>query len=155
MKGTIDDLAHCELCYSPQHGSARGAVNIVGQLGMNICEGLIALADWEEILDGDEVSYILDVRDEKECKFDPLEANHNGNIKVLHIPMEELRERINELDEFKANGTTLNTMCAVGKRGYVAARFLTQNGFNAKLCSGGITTYHMIQHSDAYHNKKK
>eukprot|EP01084_Bolivina_argentea_P198399 339734_1 len=152
MKGTIYDLAHCELCYSPQHGSARGAVNIVGQLGMNICENLIDLADWNDIINESEnISYILDVRNENECKNNPLQGSNNNNIKVINIPMDELRERINELNEFKTNGITLNTMCAVGKRGYAAARFLKQNGINAKLCSGGMTTYYMIKHSYAYH----
>eukprot|EP01084_Bolivina_argentea_P126480 223935_1 len=150
MKATVEDIAHAELCYSPQHGSARGPVNIVGQMGMNVCDGLLELADWNSIVNNgmtEDTVYVLDVRDVSECKSDPM--NVNGNVKVINIPMDELRERKEELDEYRFE--TINTMCAVGKRGYVAARFLKQCGFDARLCSGGIATYHMLKHDFAYH----
>ena len=37
MGATVEDLAHAELCYAPAFGSARGPVNIVGQLGFYFC----------------------------------------------------------------------------------------------------------------------
>ncbi len=92
---------------------------------MNICDNLIDLCDWNDIINN--------VRNEYECKNNPLQSNKN--IKVINIRLDELRERINELNEFKQTGNVLNTMCAVGKRAYAAARFLKQNGINAKLCS--------------------
>jgi len=152
MGATVYDLAHAELCYAPQYGSARGPVNIVGQMGMNVCDGLLDIAEWSEIVDAPKLEnkvHILDVRTEAERNADPIETN--AHVQVIALEVDELRTRVDELDEYKQKGVTLYTMCGVGKRGYVAARFLKQNGYNAKLCPGGMISYHMAKYEFAYH----
>ncbi|MGK0468988.1 sulfurtransferase TusA family protein, partial [Clostridium sp.] len=50
-----------------------------------------------------------------------------------NIPVDELRERMNELDKNKE----IIEYCQVGIRGYIAARILSQNGFKVKNLTGG------------------
>jgi rhodanese-related sulfurtransferase len=58
---------------------------------------------------------------------------------ALHIPIDELRSNLSELDRQK----DYIPYCAVGYRGYLAHRILVQNGFKSKNLSGGIMTYTM------------
>ncbi|HOU90340.1 MAG TPA: rhodanese-like domain-containing protein [Polyangiaceae bacterium] len=55
---------------------------------------------------------------------------------MLHVPVDELRERLGELDP--ARPTVV--VCATGRRSYVAARILAQRGFaTVKSLDGGVT----------------
>jgi rhodanese-related sulfurtransferase len=54
----------------------------------------------------------------------------------MHIPIDELRNRLSELDK----ETQYLPFCAVGFRGYLGHRILVQNGFKSKNLSGGFTT---------------
>ncbi|MEJ2656619.1 MAG: rhodanese-like domain-containing protein [Desulfobacterales bacterium] len=68
------------------------------------------------------------------------ELNRFGKIDgALHIPIDELRSRLTELDKKKA----YIPFCAIGYRGYIGHRILVQNGFKSKNLSGGFTTYEM------------
>jgi rhodanese-related sulfurtransferase len=70
----------------------------------------------------------------------PFEMKHEGKIEgALHIPMDNLRNRLSELDKQK----DYIPFCAVGFRGYLAHRILVQNGFKSRNLSGGIMTYNM------------
>ena len=100
--------------------------------------------------------WIHRIREDWEIAKDSINIcdKNKGKIEVMHIPLEQLRQRVNkgELNEYKdANKYRISPMCAVGKRGYVATRFLRQKGFiNASLCSGGMATYHMIKQEFNY-----
>jgi rhodanese-related sulfurtransferase len=62
---------------------------------------------------------LLDVRSKSE--FDA------GNISLsINIPVDELRQRLNELPRDK----TIFIYCEAGLRGYLAQRILVQSGFN-------------------------
>ena len=52
---------------------------------------------------------------------------------AINIPVDNLRERIGELDKNKE----IIEYCQVGLRGYVAARILNQKGFKVKNLTGG------------------
>ena len=57
---------------------------------------------------------------------------------AVNIPLDELRDRIAELPKDKM----IYTFCAVGLRGYLAYRILTQHGFEkVRNLSGGLKTY--------------
>jgi len=58
----------------------------------------------------------------------------------VNIPLDELRNRLDELDKNKPVYLT----CQVGLRGYVAARILVQHGFDAYNLSGGYRLYQSI-----------
>ena len=59
-------------------------------------------------------------------------------MKITHIPIDELRERIAELGD-PVNGEPWVIACAVGIRGHLAARILSQNGYQCENLSGGAT----------------
>ncbi|KAA9677816.1 CoA-disulfide reductase, partial [Escherichia coli] len=58
---------------------------------------------------------------------------------ALHIPVDELRSRLNELPKDKE----ILIGCQSGLRGHVAYRLLKQQGFQARNLSGGYKTYQL------------
>ena len=56
---------------------------------------------------------------------------------ALHIPLPELRGRLEELDPEK----NYILFCAIGLRGYVGYRILSQKGLKAKNLGGGYKTF--------------
>ena len=59
-----------------------------------------------------------------------------GRLKVdtIHIPLNELRERLNELDKNQAYIVS----CHSGLRSYIAERILKQAGFTVQNLDGAI-----------------
>ena len=92
------------------------------ELGTITCEALQArLKNKEEI-------QLVDVRTPAEYKAGHLEGAHL-------IPVDELRDRLHELDPKKESVV----YCRIGFRGYLAARILQQSGFERVLnLTGGI-----------------
>lgn len=133
--GTIYDLKELELAYAPPYSSAKDPVNMVGFTAENILKRDVDVIMCNELekLDKNE-AIILDVRDEIERELGYIEGS-------INIPLDELRNRLNELDKEKL----IIPYCAIGLRGYLAARILKQNGFKkVKNLSGGYTTYSCI-----------
>ena len=58
MRATVYDLEEAELCYAPQFGSAKDAVNFAGMVAADVLHGDMPLAHWEDIED----AFLLDVR---------------------------------------------------------------------------------------------
>lgn len=137
LKGTVYDLAELELAYAPPFSSAKDPVNMAGYLAENVLSGqldIFTVKDLEMLQPEEQV--LLDVRNTTEYE----QGHING---AVHIPVDELRERINELDKDKE----VYAYCAVGIRGYIAARILKQNGFKVKNLTGGYRTYSMSKYS--------
>ena len=128
FKATIDDLAELELAYAPPFLSAKSPANMVGFIGQNIEDDLLEQVFMEDLKKYDEKkTIILDIREELESiggKFD----------NSINIPLSELRKRYTELPKDKE----IWTYCAVGLRGYIATRFLSQKGYRVKNLAGGI-----------------
>ncbi len=128
FKATIDDLSELELAYAPPFLSAKSPANMLGFIGQNIEDGLLEQVFMEDLKNYNEKeNIILDVREELELiggKFD----------NSINIPLSELRKRYNELPKDKE----IWTYCAVGLRGYIASRFLSQKGYKVKNLAGGI-----------------
>ena len=129
---TIKDLEELELCYAPPYGSAKDPVNMAGYVANNIMKGDLEVFHWDEFERYSSDSIILDVRKPEECK--------EGIIKgAKNIPLDELRDRLDELDKEKM----ILIYCQVGLRGYLAYRILRLNGFGKiKNLSGGYKTYY-------------
>ncbi len=124
-KLTIDDLTHLELAYAPPFGSAKDPVNIAGFAAGNVMAGHVkTLAS----IPTDENVQIVDVRPAAMAAARPV-AN------AINIPMVELRSRLGELDVNRP----VATICVIGKTSYMAARVLSQNGFDAASIMGGVT----------------
>lgn len=135
LGGTVYDLAELELAYAPPYSSAKDPVNMAGFVAQNILEGKMDIAMPEEMKNIDKKKQILlDVRSEMEY--------NNGHVEgALNIPVDNLRERLGELDKNKE----IIEYCQVGIRGYIASRILSQNGFKkVKNVTGGYKS-HVIE----------
>lgn len=125
--GTVYDLEEAELCYAPQFGGAKDAVNFAGMIASDVLRVDMPSVHWGEVWTPGTV--LLDVRD-----ADEFAAGHAAN--AVNIPLGSLRQRLGEIPPT----SDLRVYCAVGLRGYVATRILVQNGFHARNLSGGLAT---------------
>ncbi|MBW9150720.1 CoA-disulfide reductase [Clostridium estertheticum] len=127
LGGTVDDLTELELSYAPPFSSAKDPVNMAGFVAQNVLAGRMEVLTTDEFSTYDrENAVVLDVR--TEIEFD------NGHIEgAINIPVDNLRERIGELDKNKE----IIEYCQVGLRGYVASRILAQKDFKVKNLTGG------------------
>ncbi|WP_066498530.1 DsrE/DsrF/DrsH-like family protein [Abyssisolibacter fermentans] len=134
MGGTISDLKELELAYAPPYSSAKDPVNMAGFTAENILNGDMNVILWNEIDKADkEKSIILDVRDAIELELGFIEG-------AINIPVNSLRDRISELDKDKE----ILIYCAVGIRGYIASRILSQQGYKVKNLIGGYNFYKCV-----------
>lgn len=135
LNGTVNDLTELELSYAPPFSSAKDPVNMAGFYAQDVLKNISETIIPEDIEKRDkDSSVLLDVRTKME--YD------NGHIEgAVNIPVDELRERLDELDKHKA----ILAYCQVGFRGYIAGRILEQNGFKNKNLTGGYRTYHAAQ----------
>jgi len=131
---TIFDLPELELTYAPPFGSAKDPVNMLGYAAMNLAEGLSESIQWyqlkEEIAEGKK---LLDVRNESELA-------QGAFPNATHIPLDELRDRLSELDPSQE----WIVSCHSGLRSYVAERILKQHGFHVKNLDGAFALYHAV-----------
>ncbi|MFP4662244.1 MAG: CoA-disulfide reductase [Halanaerobiales bacterium] len=132
---TIFDLQELELAYAPPYGSAKDPVNMAAYAAGNILKGLVEPIYWNEIDRLNEDVLFLDVREPIEVSFGKIDDS-------INIPLNSLRDRMNELDKNKE----IVVYCAVGLRGYIACRILSENGYeNVKNLSGGYKLYSAVQ----------
>ncbi|MCK5309013.1 MAG: sulfurtransferase TusA family protein, partial [Thermoplasmata archaeon] len=129
---TVYDLEELELAYAPPFSSGKDPVNMAGFVASNIMRGDVEMVYWNEV---DELlasdAAFIDVRDDEEVEMhSPLEG-------AIHIPLNQLRKRLSELDKNKE----YIVYCAMGLRGYIAYRMMHLNGFKVKNLSGGCTIY--------------
>ncbi|UCG64447.1 MAG: FAD-dependent oxidoreductase [Deltaproteobacteria bacterium] len=129
---TVYDLEELELAYAPPYSSAKDPVNIAGFVAANILKGDLEIINWNQIGDLDrDRDVLIDLRNTDEL-------DTSGVIKgALHIPLNELRKSLPELDKEK----NYVPFCAVGLRSYIGHRILVQNGFRSRGLSGGYKTY--------------
>lgn len=117
----VQDLQEIEITYAPPYNSAKDLVNIAGYAAENILSRDLKVINYDEFNDfvKENNAVVLDVRTPQE--------HGRGNIEnSVNINVDELRERINELDKDQ----TYVIYCQVGLRGYLANRILRNNGFN-------------------------
>ena len=131
---TVFDLPELEFTYAPPFGSAKDPVNMLGYAALNLIEGLSDNIQWYQL--EDELAKgkkFLDVRTSGEFQ--------SGRLKVdtIHIPLNELRERLDELDKNQAYIVS----CHSGLRSYIAERILKQAGFTVQNLDGAYSLYKM------------
>ena len=133
---TVFDLEEAELCYAPQYGSAKDAVNIAGFVAGNILRGDVEPAHWTQWragrAAGAQMPLVVDVRS-------PLEVAAGAVPGTINIPLGELRTRLDELPRDRE----IWVHCGVGQRSYYASRILKQHGFRVRNLSGGMTSFRM------------
>lgn len=128
---TVYDLEELELAYAPPYSSAKDPVNIAGFVAANMLKSDVRTVNWDYLKDIPADEILIDLRDKEEIE-------ESGTIKEsLHIPVNELRGKLNELDKSRS----YIPYCAIGLRGYLGYRILVQNGFKARNLSGGYKTW--------------
>ena len=127
---TAAALTELDLAYAPPYGSAKDPVNMAGYVIEDVRSGLVEQHHWDEVagLPADGSVLLLDVRT-------PAEVKKQGLIRpdAVHIPLDELRDRLGELDPSKK----IYVNCFSGLRSYLACRMLRQHGFRCSNLSGG------------------
>lgn len=122
MGATVYDLEEAELCYAPQFGSAKDAVNFAGMVAVNILEGRMPVSHWNSSDDG----FLLDVREAIELAIDDVPG-------AVNIPLGQLRSRLDELPKDRE----IKIICRSAQRAYYATQLLQQHGFKTSNISGG------------------
>lgn len=142
LRGTVSDLTELELAYAPPFSSAKDPVNMLGFVAENVLNNLVHFVEYDEvderIQEGKDDFIILDVTEEMERMVFSIPKSY-------HIPLGQLRTRMEELDKNKF----VIVYCAIGVRAYNAARMLMQNEFqNVAVLSGGTTFYKSMHSND-------
>lgn len=122
--GTVDDLAGLDLAYAPPFGAAKDPVHMAAFVAQNQRRSLARGLTVAE-LSG---AQLIDVRN-------PEEYARGSLPNAINIPLDELRERLGEIDPARP----AVVFCQVGQRGYVAQRILEQRGYT-QVCNlkGGL-----------------
>ena len=130
MKAT--ELKDLELAYAPPYSSAKDPVNMAGFMVDNIARGLLRqwhLADADSLPRDGSVT-LLDTRTPGEYSAGHIEG-------FINIPVDDLRERLHELDRTKP----VYVICQSGLRSYIACRILAGHGLDCYNFSGGYRFY--------------
>lgn len=131
--GTVFDLMTLEHAYAPPYSSAKDPVNMAGFVADNILSGRVETILWSDLNHLPEDTVRVDVRTSDEYALGSIPG-------FINIPVDQLRERLNELPKDKLIVVT----CAIGLRGYLACRILKQSGYEkVKNLSGGYKTWSM------------
>ncbi len=125
---TVRDLAGLDLAYAPPFGAAKDPIHVAAFVACNVLDRVVELVPPDVALGQFQV---VDVRTPAEVKRQPV-----PECSAVHcIPLDDLRERLGELD--LARPTVV--VCATGRRSYVAARVLAQSGFgDVRSMTGGV-----------------
>ncbi len=132
---TALQLKDLDLAYAPPYSSAKSPVNMTGFMIENISNGTLKQFHWDEVnaLPRDGSVTLLDTRTTQEYTGGRIEG-------FLNIPLDELRERLGELEP----GKPVYVLCQSGLRSYLACRILAQNGFDCYNLSGGYRLYESV-----------
>ena len=124
---TAPELSELELSYAPPYSSAKDPVNVAGYMIEDLAFGKVRQFHYEDIARLDESKALLvDARTPGEYS-----RGHAAGFK--NIPLDEIRDRLNEIDVNKP----VYVMCQSGLRSYIACRILTQYGYECYNFSGG------------------
>ena len=134
-----DGLKDLDLAYAPPYSSAKDPVNMAGFVAENIKNGVVKQFYYEDIpsLRERKDVILLDTR----TPFEYMRGRADG---FINIPLDDLRERMVELDKSKK----IYVMCQSGLRSYLATRILMQNGFDAYNFAGGFRLYSIIKNEE-------
>ena len=129
---TVDDLANMDLSYAPPLSSAMENLTNAANVMKNTIDGKAHDMRYEEFkskLDSDDVVFV-DLRTAHERAQKPVPAKHQ-----LHIPIEELRARANEVPKDKE----VVVFCILSTSGFEGQLILNNAGYdNVKFVQGGI-----------------
>ena len=135
-----NQLKDLDLAYAPPYSSAKDPVIMAGFMIDNLARGQLKqwhLAD-EEKLPRDGSVILLDTRT-------AAEYNRGHVAGFRNIPVDELRERIGELEP----GKPVYVICQSGLRSYIASRILAGSEYETYNFSGGFRFYDAVMNDRA------
>ncbi len=118
---SVDDVAQLELCYAPAYGAPKDPVNLLAMAARNVVNDDVGIAHWHEVDELGEDEVLLDVRSAEEREVSVIPGS-------MHIPLDELRGRLDELDTSKR----FIVHCFSGQRSYFASGC---SGFVVSMCA--------------------
>ena len=133
-------LKDLDLAYAPPYSSAKDPVNMAGFMIDNIAFGRVKQWHLEDAdtLPRDGSVTLLDTRTVGEYRRGHIDG-------FLNIPVDELRERLDELER----GKPVYVICQSGLRSYIATRILEGSGFEAYNFAGGFRFYDAVTREKA------
>ncbi|WP_053406198.1 FAD-dependent oxidoreductase [Persicobacter sp. CCB-QB2] len=136
-KLTVHDLPNLDLAYAPPFSPAKDPVIVAGYTASNTLKFV-----HEEISPRNLTTFQKETPSEDYQLVDvrnPQELANQGQVPgAINIPLDQLRERINELDPAKQQVI----YCQKGLRGYLASMILVNSGFTkVKNVQGGFFLY--------------
>ena len=145
FNATVQDLVDLELCYAPPFSTAKDVVNMAGYVGSNLLNGAfaqISVAQVRELMQQN--AFILDVREAAELAKGRI-------INSLHIPLSELRARVNELPRDQP----IYIHCRSGQRSYNAVLMLQNLGYTQVFnLAGGFLSLSFYEAFNDQHLKR-
>ena len=132
---TAVQLKDLDLAYAPPYSSAKDPVNMAGFMVENLAKGVVKQFRAEDVKDlpRDGSVTLLDVRTPREYAGGHIEGFRN-------IPVDELRERLREIEP----GKSVYVICQSGLRSYIACRILAGHGYEAYNFVGGFRFYDAV-----------
>ena len=132
---TAIHLKDLDLAYAPPYSSAKDPVNMAGFMVENLAKGIVKQFHAEDVgaLPRDSSVTLLDTRTAEEYAGGHIEGFQN-------IPVDELRERLGELEP----GKPVYVICQSGLRSYIACRILAGYGYEAYNFAGGFRFYDTV-----------
>ncbi|WOO88173.1 FAD-dependent oxidoreductase [Mollicutes bacterium LVI A0039] len=122
----VYDLADLELTYAPPYGTGKDAVNKVGYIASNLLEEQFRQVKFTEVYDLVRTkAQLIDIRS-------PKVFNREHIAGAINIPMEEIRERLSEIN----SDIPVYVYCHSGQRSYNITMMLQSKGFDAYNVAG-------------------
>lgn len=128
-------LEELDLAYAPPYSSAKDPVNMAGFVIDNVVSGRVSQFFWDDVaeLKDDPEGFFVDVRTPEEYSRGHIEGSVN-------IPVDGLRDRMSEIPKDRH----IYLICHSALRSYIAARVLTQNGYECSHLAGGYRFYSSV-----------
>jgi len=128
-------LKELDLAYAPPYSSAKSPVNMAGFMIENLENGLIKQYFYEDLdnIPKDGSANLIDVRT-------PGEYNAGHLDGFVNIPVDEIRDRLDEIDLSKP----AYLMCQAAIRSWIAGRILIAKGVDCYHFAGGYRLYKSI-----------
>ena len=124
---SVFDLETLELSYTPEYGSVKDPVNVVGMIASNLVRGDLHVVTPSELVDHLLDWQIIDVRSPENFA--------TGHVpSAVNVPIDELRENLEKFDKQHP----MVVYSRVGYHGYLAYRTLIQSGYQVANLDGGL-----------------
>jgi rhodanese-related sulfurtransferase len=130
-KSTLDDILNFEHGYAPPYSEAIDPLHHLARIAKSVKRGYEFIKPDLKNISKLNNAILIDVREAEEFENEPVNLKN-----ILNIPLNDLKERLNELDKSRP----IYIICKRGPRSYQAAVILKYAGFgDVKILAGGKT----------------